>query len=967
MASQAQEAVRLEALSGADHVLERTVVTSLVRSGDGFLWVGTTEGLVRFEGVRARDGASLTAGTPRTSLRWITAQLPDPRQPGSVWIVSQSGSLFHFDAASGLVRETGFSSEGGRPSTLAWWGDRLVVGTSDAGAFEFDPASESTRRLTADRGLPLPDSIAGIAASTSDQPLWLATTSGLYKLTPEPDLTVTLVAEGGITALALESTSLWAGRVGGRVLELNLETGRVRNFRAVPDEIRISALEESRQRPGTVWVSSRGAGLLRLDAGTGAVSAVHTVTSGDSGQRLTDVTAVMEDRSGLLWVGSVGGLYRGDLKLPRFKEPTNLPGDPDVMSLLQSKRDPATVWAGTVRSGLYAVRDGVPERFPGTESGALSFVYELYEDSRGRLWAGTERVGLYEIDRTSRRYRHHPLGLTGGVIHSIEEVPFGSGTLMISSRGGGLLEYDTGREIVTRAWLPSTTGGRFSDDDVYFSIPTKTDSTVLWVGTFNEGLWRLDTKSGDIARFPSSSCDFSSAIAAHDDGNHVWVGTYLSGLIRISLGDGVCTQWTVANGLPNRGVGAIHEDASGRLWLTTNSGLAVLHSDRETITSFGIEDGLVTDNLYWPATHAAADGSLFVGGALGYSEVEPNRVWFDTAAPAVFVTDLLVDGLPRTPTRQTLQPTENDIEIRFAVSNLRRPDLARYRLRLGPSEPWQYPESITRQRFPRLEPGDYLLQVHGANGDGFWSREPATLPLTILQPFWRRWYVQLSVLLLTAAVIVAAFQYRLVQLRRVEQTRRRIADDLHDDIGSKLSAVTLGMDLAQRRWQLKPDEQQEFRHLTVAAREVVGDLKDNVWIVDAGQDDLSSTIARMEHFAHQILKGRDYQCSIPDIIPDRSVGMEWRRHVFLLFKEALTNAARHSQAESIELVLGVSLNSFEFEIRDDGVGLGPAPLQGRGLQTMQRRAEAVDGVVHVSSAGSRGTRVVFSGPLPAQG
>ena len=192
----------------------------------------------------------------------------------------------------------------------------------------------------------------------------------------------------------------------------------------------------------------------------------------------------------------------------------------------------------------------------------------------------------------------------------------------------------------------------------------------------------------------------------------------------------------------------------------------------------------------------------------------------------------------------------------------------------------------------------------------------------------------------------------------LEQTRRRIADDLHDDVGSRISTVALRLELMSRRGSLPETEREQLDELATMARRAVDDLRDTVWVIDAGNDSLDSLIARIEQFSASALEGRSFTVDRPSDVPDVSLSTDERRHLFFFFKEALLNALRHSDADHVVVHLDDRRGQFILEVRDDGIGFNPdAVASGRGLTTLRRRAGALGADFELDSAPGAGTTV----------
>ncbi len=261
----------------------------------------------------------------------------------------------------------------------------------------------------------------------------------------------------------------------------------------------------------------------------------------------------------------------------------------------------------------------------------------------------------------------------------------------------------------------------------------------------------------------------------------------------------------------------------------------------------------------------------------------------------------------------------------------------------------------------------YVLQGRGSGEDDLWSGKAASVRLVFAQAFWQTgWFWGLALLVavgLIGALLLIAHRSRVRRLLEVEETPRRTADDLHDDIGAKMSSIALMVDMAGRSGRLTEEERQRLAEAAQSARQVVDDLRDTVWLIDAGHDQLSDLILRMEKVARHMLQGTGHRIIRPDAaaVPPAALGMEMRRHVLMIFKEALHNTLRHSQASHVEALIDVRGGTLAFEVTDDGQGFNEAAVEaGHGLASMRRRARRIGGHLDVDSQPGQGTSVRLS-------
>lgn len=346
-------------------------------------------------------------------------------------------------------------------------------------------------------------------------------------------------------------------------------------------------------------------------------------------------------------------------------------------------------------------------------------------------------------------------------------------------------------------------------------------------------------------------------------------------------------------------------------------------------------------------------------------------------APPVRILGVSVAGIPRgiSPFGMRVvppfevKPDERQIEIEFSSLSLRTGDRVRFQYRLeGGEGRWSEPIRDRRVNLAGLAPGRYRFEVRGINSDELVSPEPAVVSFRVLPPFWRRgWFV--SVVL--AAVVAAAYGVHRIRLRRVvelERVRTRIATDLHDDIGSSLSQVSILSEVASQRIDGKEAEAAKplLAQIAATSRELVDSMGDIVWAINPKRDRAGDLVQRMRRFASDTLTGKGIRLRFESTEGEhgRRLDLELRRQVFLIFKEAVNNAVRHSACTEAEVTFRLSGKRLVLEVRDDGKGFDvEGGSEGHGLSSMRRRADGVGGALDLRSSPGGGTTVRLTVPV----
>jgi two-component sensor histidine kinase len=320
-----------------------------------------------------------------------------------------------------------------------------------------------------------------------------------------------------------------------------------------------------------------------------------------------------------------------------------------------------------------------------------------------------------------------------------------------------------------------------------------------------------------------------------------------------------------------------------------------------------------------------------------------------------------------------LAPGQNQLQIDFIGLSFAPGEVLRYQYMLEGADPdWSAP---TQQRSVtyRLAPGRYKFLARAINSDGVVSSDPAVIKFRILPPLWARWWFLVLVAIGLMLILYRFYRYRVARLLELERVRTRIATDLHDDIGSSLSRMAILSEVAKRRMEGAEQESVSIlSEIADSARGVVDSMSDIVWAIDPRRDDLRNVVFRIRQFASDVLGANRIAWSFqaPAEFDKIKLNPQQRRHIFLIFKEAINNSARHADCSSVWLSLAIVHNQIVGEVRDDGRGLAvtsdPPVFEGRGgqgLENMRSRAAQLGGQLIIDSAPGGGTCIRVEVPL----
>ncbi|HEV2211621.1 MAG TPA: two-component regulator propeller domain-containing protein [Verrucomicrobiae bacterium] len=957
---------------GTEAGLPHNTVNAIVQTRDGYLWLGTRDGLARF------DGLHFTVFGLHDGLQSVEVQALFEDSQGTLWIGTSGGGLSR--NVAGRVETVKFPErlEGSDSvSAIAEDGDqRLWIGTpaglvlADHGQFvqskELAPLERAgiralrydgqggmwiatlarglfefrDHRLSQCLGPPAYERIlAYCLLNDSAQNLWASIGNGTL-LCRQSDGWHTFTETNGlpfayITCLAEDdSHTLWAGSLDdGLYCFHSGHFSSVRKTQGLSaNDIRSLCLD----REGHLWVGTRTGGLNRLSR--------RKLLSVGAAQGLTNdyTRSVAETRDGVLWVGTTGGgLYRGSLAgFTSFA-----PYYAAVDSVLAA-RD-GSLWWGASR-GLFHLSAGTILQYTNEPWLGSAAVTALAEDTKGGLWAGTSagRLAHYE----NGTFGEFPQRVARGPITSLAQDP--TGPLWVGSMAGGLRRIDPSgpRVDALTNQLPS-----LAIRTLYLD-PEKT----LWIGTAGAGL----------------SCYRSRQL----------------------------TTFTAEQGFPAQTVVQIVEDDLGFLWFGTTRGvLRVRKQDLTALASgarlflhpraFGINEGMPAEECssgFCPAGLKTRAGLVCIPTVKGLAFFDPGNLQTNSAPPTVSLEDILVNGSPlhadfEAATNLTEQQRitlvgGRDLEIHYTGISFDCPEKLRFRYQLeGVDRDWIEAGERRTAYYQHLPPGKFLFRVLACNADGVWSTGGPALAVVVQPYLWETtWFLTLVVLAILASVALAS---RLVERRRyharlalietraaVERERLRISQDMHDDLGSILTQVSQLSDLGQSETGDPLAVKSQFERIGDQARAAVQALDEIVWATNPKNDNLAQFADYICRFADEWFENTRVRCwqEVPTALPRIPLTADIRHNVFLAIKEALTNVLKHSGATAVWLRLTLRHGQVCVTIEDNGRGLEPARSQagGNGLGNMRNRLAESGGQVEIKSVPGTSMTVQFTFPLP---
>jgi ligand-binding sensor domain-containing protein/signal transduction histidine kinase len=963
-----------------DEGMANNQVNSVVQTSDGYLWVATPVGVARFDGIRFEVIASSGfIGPPHHGVVAL-----ERGRRGGLWLGTDRGAVVGLNSGSPRV----VTPAEGLPDLVI---ESLVEDAEDAvwvayvGGRVCLIKNGKVTKMDAAQGLPW-GRVGSIAVDTQER-VWLAR-GGEVGIFHDEHFDALHHLQRVVTRLApSRHGGIWAC-AGQELLYCEAESFSKSMGEFHTDRASVEPTVLLEDHTGAVWIGTSYGGLFRYDG-----SRFEQVETSHP-----QILSLTEDREGSLWVGTRGGgLNRLHPRAGRLEGvATGLPVEA-VRSVCQDTD--GVIWAVTANGQVVRRIDGTWSVFssnPDWEDLATC----VASDPRGGVWIGTRRHRLFRWTNGRSTYMGRTRGLASATILTL--LVTAKGDVWMGGENPAAVQCLHDRKFINFALPPDPRNVRAMVEDAAGNI---------WVGT-SKGLLLRAEDSRMVDETPSTSASHSSirCLAATPDGS-LWIGYAGGGLGRMK--DGRFARIVLKHGLFDGYISQILDDGRGSLWFGSDHGIfkvrlselnavAQGHASRVQSIHYGRGEGfpnLQAEVGVVPTALRSKDGLLWLPMRSALAVVNPEKLRENSEPPPVLIKEVVVDEqtvahydgvLPPTnawrlqnPNLELhLEPQHRQVQFDFTALSFNAPENIHFRYQLqGYDRGWVEADTRRSAIYPHLASGNYLFRVKACNGDGIWNETGAAVAIAVAPFVWERWWfraVALAAFAFAVAAVVRYVSFRrlhsrlrvLQQQTALDQERARLARDLHDDLGSRLTEIVLlsGMALEETANAEKAGER--VQQIAVAARTGIKSLDETVWAVNPRNDTLPHLINYLSGFAASFLEAADIRLRIdaPDVLPPRAISAEARHHVLLVAKEALNNIVRHARAGEVSLRVSVAEDSADITIEDNGRGFDRPPddALADGLRNMRQRMQEIGGRLDLQSAPGAGTRITFQVPaMPA--
>lgn len=947
--------------------LSNNIVYDIFQDTEGFIWIATENGLNRFDGYEfkkyfhdSEDNISLSSNIVRS----ITED-----KEGNLWVGTYNGlNLFHKETES-FTRFVELPSIDVNRLDLQqiiideersriWFCTLETTGWFDIETKKFHFLSQ----------IKLPFSIS--IDNLND--VWIQSFEGdLFRYEVREDKLSKVSSDKSASQFPIlwgeYSEKLWS-------YSNNVSSGFVGSWKNIPsipqNELPLQLLEITEKE----LLISSNVGLFLYSQDNEELTNIDFVEKSSS---LTNsIRSLFQDKNGGLWVGTLNGVFHFDRYQKPFSHIDVIENSSDVvMGIHQLEKD---VLINTFSQGLksYALVTKEVKEVEFSKKQETGF-YQIWDiewvpESKHSIWLGTNE-GLFLYDQVSNELKKIDLTrnreqfpVTFSITNTTEDYIWVSSLTAL---------YKLSKETDSIMQVISTENRIVSSIQDVEVIENK-----VLVATEGEGVFIYDEKKSDLlvplTRLIAQAKVLLTLpiwdIFLGSDGV-IWMGTN-QGLFKLDEEFSELNSVKVS-ALKNRVVFSIEEDEQGNLWLGTEKGLIRFNPQNEKVLEFNKSDGVINVEYNRRSVTKSKNGELLFGGVEGITAFDPRKIITNPMVADVHIIEARVVTSDSTfnpegfYTGYILLPWDkNTLEFDFVGLNYTNPSLNKYKYKLEGHDPdWVEANATRLARYAQLPHGDYTFRVQASNNDGLWSTEGASLSISINPPFWKTIWFRILAFILMVSVLWAGYRYRLKKLLELERVKLRIASDLHDEVGSGLSGIALTGEILQRQLEKGEVKPELIQRITKNSRVLASSLDAIVWLIDSKKETIGDLISKCLITAKDLI--HDSELEIIDSVPKKeqikTLNSLQRRNLFLLIKEALNNIAKHSKATITTLEFKIDESRLVVIIKDNGKGFDTKSLKrGRGMGTMQSRAEELEAIFSFESTEEVGTEISVSIKIP---
>lgn len=987
-------------LSAEDGLLSNPHL-NIFQDSEGFYWFSTLSGLQRFDGKNFITYFFSNDATKNRTADWAGKPIEDAEK--NIWILNADGiniyNRIHKIFNRLYISDAQDNNNNNVTAILKGPQNEIRVITNK-NIFQYN---YSLQKLVLINNI-LKDSLSGIVTATADyskKKIWLLISrNGLYDIgcfdyaenniryLDNPAVKKLLSNYKEVAFFKLDgSGNIWFSDYWGSLDKYNIDTKALTHYsiliersskKTLPNYASINDLIDDGN--GTVWFGGQSTGLLKYDKKTESLTNIQYQNGSEYGLHYDqDIFSFFEDQEGNIWIDTDLGINIFNPRLQQFKYFNQNPGEPsshfntNITSIFESKAK--DIYISTWGSGIfkydsnfilqnnYVYNKNNPNSFGEPFNRAWSFS----EDDKGKIWVGAQYGMLSILDPATGKFENK-------IIPEFEHFTImkmaadKKNNLWFGLYNGMLGRWDMA--LGKMSVFKNLYGNSFKEPTVIDGLMV--DSINVWIGTSSYGLNGFNQDKLIVDEKAISSQHIFSPLALND--SIITGGTSGKGFFLYNKFSKETKFYNINNGLSsNISYGGI-PDNSNNIWVVASNEIERINLLDNTILHYNLNDG-IKDHVFSKAFCKLKNGLLMVSANSGIIYFNPDHVTIKQPPPNVVITDfsadqqhLSVDSLLRNKDIY-LSHTQNVVAIEYASVSFIGKNTDQYFYQLyGTDRDWVSAGKRRSVTYANLAPGNYVFKVKARNTDGIETAQTTLLKFTIYPPWWKTWWAYLLWFIIVSAIVYAVYIYRKRGRLVLANMRQRIANDLHDDIGSTLNSISVYSEIASRELETNSENTKSLlEKMGIASRNMIDTMNDIVWMVNPKNDDFENILQRMQFFAGELLSGKNIllQFDVDEKVKSIKVPMGKRKNFYLIFKEAINNIYKYANGKTVNVIITQQAQKVVMIITDDGKGFDTANniSEGNGLKNMQTRASEIHAQLSITSWIKKGTRIELRVPF----
>ncbi len=953
-------------------------VRAVAQDTMGFMWFGTQQGLNRYDGYSFKVYNSNKANPNFIENDKITSNFKIVNSTNDLWYVANE-KIFRLQLQTDYL--TNFSeTEGVKGDVLMLYKDELEQiwiisddywkapeGKAKQYLQKYDGKNGFTVFAETQRGT---REFTHITTDKDHNVYWGTILKGVLKFSPDGKL----LSEQKLGSFNWYGEEMFFGQSffdkannhyyftkgkGTRgVLKLNKATQKFDQFLEVPEVI-YHAIEDSQ---GSLWFSA-AQNIYRIDAEGNFQDFTNELKKHFN---FTFINALFQDSNNLLWVATNNGLFKIRIKKQLFSQ------------LFKSDEDG---WGNTFRS-IFETKEGTiiamcesQNKLVGIDTLGNEFEIPLkYKINNGGSPLSASRFFIFNKDKTAVYSVNENLikiRLDDGLLTHFPEFNSrlnitGGNPLLGLNDGSLLFGYSLSKLTV---FNPETNESRFvfptikaadNISELRYFFQSK-DPNIVWIGTQNKGLLKINLKGTVEAQYDTRSLPALSnntILVLFEEDDKLWIGTYGGGLDCLLINKNKITSFNKEQGLSDNNVVGILPYQEDLLWLSTYNGLSLYNTKTKDFQNFFEEDGLTHNEFNYTSFFIDSKGNYYFGGMNGVTKFDPQPILQKIEQPPLRFTSYskfnsrsnqiyTIDWAQKPISAIEISPYDQYFTVNWMMPNYFQNSKNQYYAKLeGFEDRWFFQGTSASIRYNKLPAGDYILRIRGADSNGNFSSAELELPISVRQIFYRTWWFISLSLLFIIVIIYSVFNYRLQQLKAMDQLRTKISSDLHDDVGSLLSGLAMQTEMLELR--VKEADKPKLQKISKLSREAITKMRDLVWSIDNRRERTIDLIERMEELADEMLLPKEitYKINKGNLNTNKKLPIAVKQHLFFIYKEAITNILRHSNATNVRVDFKNNSGLGYLKIKDNGTVSLQESKTGLGVENMKMRAEKMNATIN---------------------